>query len=96
MQTSTVNDSSHLDLENTIIKKKVTHPTAYAVLCSLFFLWGLPNILQGIIMPQFQIGFQLSNLQTGILDFSFYIGLLELAYELEGMTQSWVNKLQIF
>lgn len=25
-------------------------------------------------MPQFQIGFQLSNLQTGILDFSFYIG----------------------
>ncbi|EAR55684.1 L-fucose permease [Photobacterium sp. SKA34] len=60
------------NVNNISTTKKYT--LAFATLCVMFFAWGIPNALQNVILPQFQIGFQLSNLQTGFIDSAFYFG----------------------
>lgn len=46
----------------------------FALVCSLFFLWGLANSLNGSLVKQFQTALDLSRAQAGVVDTAFYLG----------------------
>lgn len=52
---------------------------AFALVTSLFFLWGLANSLNGSLIKQFQIALELNRFQAGIVDFAFYLGYFFMA-----------------
>ena len=52
---------------------------AFALVTSLFFLWGLANSLNGSLIKQFQIALSLNRFQAGIVDFAFYLGYFFMA-----------------
>lgn len=41
---------------------------------SLFFLWGIANSLNGILINHFQLALDLQRWQAGLVDFAFYLG----------------------
>lgn len=52
---------------------------AFALVTSLFFLWGLANSLNGSLIKQFQVALDLNRFQAGIVDFAFYLGYFFMA-----------------
>ncbi|RZJ42865.1 MAG: MFS transporter, partial [Brevundimonas sp.] len=46
---------------------------------SLFFLWGMANNLNDILIAQFRKAFALSDLQSGLVQSAFYLGYFCLA-----------------
>lgn len=51
----------------------------FALVTSLFFLWGLANSLNGTLIKHFQTALQLNRAQAGIVDSAFYIGYFVMA-----------------
>ena len=47
---------------------------AFALVTGLFFLWGVANNLNDVLIRQFMKSFELSRLQAGLVQFAFYIG----------------------
>lgn len=48
--------------------------TAFAVIVSLFFLWGMANNLNDILIKQFKKAFELSDFGAGLVQSAFYLG----------------------
>lgn len=46
----------------------------FILVCSLFFLWGLANSLNGSLVKQFQTALNLSRAEAGFVDSAFYLG----------------------
>jgi MFS transporter, FHS family, L-fucose permease len=51
----------------------------FVLVTSLFFLWGIPNNLNDILIKQFMTSFQISRLQAGLVQSAFYLGYFCLA-----------------
>lgn len=51
----------------------------FALVCSLFFLWGLANSLNGSLIRHFQFALDLNRFQAGIVDSAFYFGYFVMA-----------------
>ena len=51
----------------------------FALVTSLFFLWGLANSLNGTLIKHFQTALNLNPAQAGIVDSAFYIGYFVMA-----------------
>jgi MFS transporter, FHS family, L-fucose permease len=49
-------------------------PMAFALVTGLFFLWGIANNLNDVLIRQFMKSFELTRLQAGFVQFAFYIG----------------------
>jgi FHS family L-fucose permease-like MFS transporter len=49
------------------------------LIVSLFFLWGMANNLNDVLIPQFRKAFALNDLQSGLVQSAFYMGYLLLA-----------------
>ena len=47
---------------------------AFALGCSLFFIWEVSYNLNDILLPQFQQAFTLTNFQAGLIQSAFYFG----------------------
>ncbi|MGH9530187.1 MAG: L-fucose:H+ symporter permease [Terriglobales bacterium] len=45
----------------------------------LFFLWGIPNNLNDVLIRQFMKSFDINRLQAGLVQFAFYLGYFVLA-----------------
>src|SRR5580704_9131384 len=63
-----------------------TRPTAESttfivvvLIVSLFFLWGVANNLNDILIKQFKKAFELSDFQAGLVQSAFYMGYFVLA-----------------
>lgn len=52
---------------------------AFALVVSLFFLWGVANNLNDILIKQFKKAFELSDLSAGLVQSAFYLGYFFLA-----------------
>lgn len=52
---------------------------AFVLIVSLFFLWGVANNLNDILIPQFKKAFTLSDLQSGLVQSAFYLGYFLIA-----------------
>jgi MFS transporter, FHS family, L-fucose permease len=51
----------------------------FVLVTVLFFLWGVPNNLNDILISQFMKSFQINRLQAGLIQFAFYLGYFFLA-----------------
>ncbi len=56
-----------------------TTVVAFALIVSLFFLWGMANNLNDILIKQFKKAFELSDFQAGLVQSAFYLGYFLLA-----------------
>jgi FHS family L-fucose permease-like MFS transporter len=52
---------------------------AFVLIVSLFFLWGVANNLNDILIKQFKKAFELSDLRAGLVQSAFYAGYFLLA-----------------
>jgi FHS family L-fucose permease-like MFS transporter len=63
-------------------RRSVTESTGLITLVlivSLFFLWGMANNLNDILIKQFKKAFELSDFQAGLVQSAFYMGYFVLA-----------------
>jgi MFS transporter, FHS family, L-fucose permease len=51
----------------------------FILVAALFFLWGIPNNLNDILIRQFMKSFEINRLQAGLVQFAFYLGYFLLA-----------------
>lgn len=51
----------------------------FALVTALFFLWGIPNNLNDILIRQFMKSFAINRLQAGLVQSAFYMGYVLLA-----------------
>src|SRR5579883_2074247 len=52
---------------------------ALVLVVSLFFLWGVANNLNDILIKQFKNAFELTDFQSGLVQSAFYLGYFLLA-----------------
>src|SRR3990170_1801421 len=50
------------------------HWLAIGLIVSLFFLWGMANNLNDVLIPHFRKAFSLSDLASGLVQSAFYLG----------------------
>src|ERR1700739_4290089 len=53
--------------------------SAFVLIVSLFFLWGVANNLNDILIKQFKKVFELSDFRAGLVQSAFYAGYFLLA-----------------
>jgi FHS family L-fucose permease-like MFS transporter len=51
----------------------------FVLVTALFFLWGIPNNLNDVLIRQFMKSFILTRTQAGLVQFAFYLGYFFLA-----------------
>jgi len=51
----------------------------FFLVTTLFFLWGIPNNLNDVLIRQFMKSFAINRLQAGLVQFAFYLGYFLLA-----------------
>lgn len=51
----------------------------FALVCTLFFMWGIANSLNGPLIRHFQFALDLKRWQAGIVDSAFYMGYFVMA-----------------
>ena len=62
-----------------MIMTKNNYFLPFALVCSLFFLWGIVNSLNGTLIRHFQFALDLERWQAGIVDSAFYFGYFVMA-----------------
>src|SRR5271157_2681410 len=55
------------------------HLTVFVLITALFFLWGIPNNLNDVLIRQFMKSFAISRFQAGLVQSAFYMGYFLLA-----------------
>jgi FHS family L-fucose permease-like MFS transporter len=63
---------------NPMVSRKAFYP--FALITFLFFMWGIPNNLNGILIKQFMKSFELSVFQAGLIQSVFYLGYFVFAF----------------
>jgi MFS transporter, FHS family, L-fucose permease len=51
----------------------------FVLVTALFYLWGIPNNLNDVLIRQFMKSFVMNRLEAGLVQFAFYIGYFLLA-----------------
>src|ERR1700760_110305 len=51
----------------------------FVLVTALFFLWGVPNNLNDVLIRQFMTSFAISRFQAGLVQSAFYMGYFLLA-----------------
>src|ERR1700733_14288291 len=51
----------------------------FVLVTALFFLWGIPNNLNDVLIRQFMTSFSLTRFQAGLVQSAFYLGYFLLA-----------------
>jgi len=51
----------------------------FALVTTLFFLWGIPNNLNDVLIRQFMKSFVITRFEAGLVQFAFYLGYFVLA-----------------
>lgn len=64
----------------------------FALVCSLFFLWGIANSLNGSLIRHFQFALDLKRWQAGIVDSAFYFGYFVMAIPAGVFMRKWGYK----
>ncbi len=55
------------------------HLVSFALVTALFFLWGVPDNLNDVLIRQFMKSFSITRLQAGLVQSAFYMGYFLLA-----------------
>jgi MFS transporter, FHS family, L-fucose permease len=68
---------------------------AFVLVVSLFFLWGVANNLNDILIKQFKKAFELSDFRAGLVQSAFYLGYFLLAIPASLVTRSYGYKVAL-
>ena len=55
------------------------HLLPFSLVTSLFFMWGVPNNLNDVLIRQFMKSFALNRVEAGLVQSAFYLGYFFLA-----------------
>jgi FHS family L-fucose permease-like MFS transporter len=66
------NPTAHSDRQHALFPREYIVP--FVLVTVLFFLWGIPNNLNDVLIRQFMKSFQLNRLQAGLVQSAFYLG----------------------
>ncbi len=55
------------------------HISVFILVTALFYLWGIPNNLNDVLIRQFMKSFEISRFQAGLVQSAFYMGYFLLA-----------------
>ncbi len=55
------------------------HLAAFVLVTALFFLWGIPNNLNDVLIKQFMKSFEITRLKAGLVQSAFYFGYFVLS-----------------
>ena len=69
-----------------------TYLLPFILVCSLFFLWGIANSLNGSLIRHFQFALDLKRWQAGIVDSAFYFGYFVMAIPAGNFMRKWGYK----
>ena len=70
----------------------VGHLLPFILVTALFFLWGIPNNLNDVLIRQFMKSFAISRFQAGLVQSAFYMGYFLLAMPAAlMMRKSWLQ-----
>src|SRR3984957_7058393 len=47
---------------------------SFVLVTALFFLWGIPNNLNDVLIRQFMKSFEITRFQAGLVQSAFYLG----------------------
>src|ERR1700750_2698369 len=64
----------------------------FILVTALFFLWGIPNNLNDVLIRQFMKSFALSRFQAGLVQSAFYLGYFLLATPAALLMRRWGYK----
>src|ERR1035441_6212833 len=65
---------------------------AFFLVTGLFFLWGIPNNLNDILIRQFMKSFEINRLQAGLVQSAFYLGYFLVALPAGQLMRKWGYK----
>jgi MFS transporter, FHS family, L-fucose permease len=77
VEQSVVRQTPDASSRNTLIREGSTVP--FVLVTSLFFLWGIPNNLNDVLIRQFMKSFTITRFQAGLVQSAFYMGYFLLA-----------------
>jgi len=78
MPSQTTTGQQHLEMRaSSLVPQGMMVP--FVLVTALFYLWGLPNNLNDVLIRQFMKAFQLSRFQAGLIQSAFYCGYFVLA-----------------
>ena len=60
-------------------KKTTAYLIPFILVTSLFFLWGIANNLNGILIPHLRKALQLTNMQSTFVDTAVYLAYFSAA-----------------
>jgi FHS family L-fucose permease-like MFS transporter len=64
----------------------------FFLVTALFFLWGIPNNLNDILIRQFMKSFEINRLQAGLVQSAFYLGYFLVALPAGELMRKWGYK----
>jgi MFS transporter, FHS family, L-fucose permease len=64
----------------------------FILVTTLFFMWGIPNNLNGVLIKQFMKAMEISRFQAGLIQSAFYMGYFSLAVPAGIMMQRYSYK----
>ena len=64
----------------------------FFLVTALFFLWGIPNNLNDVLIRQFMKSFSISRFQAGLVQSAFYLGYFVLALPAGLLMRKWGYK----
>lgn len=67
----------------------------FVLITTLFFMWGIPNNLNGVLIKQFMKSMELSLFQAGLIQSAFYLGYFLLALPAAMLMKKYSYKLGI-
>ncbi len=79
-------------MNNTAASPRNPYLFPFALVCSLFFLWGIANSLNGSLISHFQFALNLERWQAGIVDSAFYFGYFVMAIPAGIFMRKWGYK----
>ena len=74
---STLAEPKRFDHHTNVLPPGVLRP--FILVTGLFFLWGIPNNLNDVLIRQFMKSFEISRFQAGLVQSAFYFGYFVLA-----------------
>ena len=63
--------------KNNLVSKGMLLP--FILVTTLFFMWGIPNNLNGVLIKQFMKAMEISRFHAGLIQSAFYMGYFSLA-----------------
>jgi MFS transporter, FHS family, L-fucose permease len=63
----------------------------FVLVTALFFLWGIPNNLNDVLIRQFMKSFAITRFQAGLVQSAFYLGYFSLSIPAALIVVSTVN-----